>query len=244
MQINFKIDETYLITHILAMCEPNRYSSDEHRRDIVDLQNVAWDASKDLFNMIVGRPYPFIYSNKEELTNLGPRLVKYFETIRNHDVFRKVLGQTQDYAKHCQEQWKSTQDQAEKFIKEVTGFPLDHSFNIYLTHRSGRNGQYIGDNNILWGHHEDWPFYDTVYIWHEILHAYFSHSDEDHIIIQFIADCELRKKLSGLDYPPFIGHKELIPLMEKTYGLWQDYLKSKEKSLNHLQALINKALQK
>jgi len=102
---------------------------------------------------------------------------------------------------------------------------------VYITHPSLKNGQYLGENKITLGHNEDWPNYFTIYLWHEILHSYLGKTDLEHALIQFITDEELRIKLNGGEYPPFVGHKNLFPLMERILPFWRKYLKNKSKNI-------------
>ncbi|MBI2019365.1 hypothetical protein HYS95_01690 [Candidatus Daviesbacteria bacterium] len=82
-----------------------------------------------------------------------------------------------------------------------------------------------GDNDIAWGHAPEWNNYATVYLWHEALHSYLDYTDLSHALIQFVTDNELRVRLNkGDTYPPFVGHKDLFPLMNKLLPNWQSYL--------------------
>jgi len=81
------------------------------------------------------------------------------------------------------------------------------------------------------GHHEDWPNYATVYLWHEILHSYIGYSEKEHAVIELITDEELRIRLNGSKYPPFAGHKYLAKIKQKILPRWKKYLKSKKRNI-------------
>ena len=70
-----------------------------------------------------------------------------------------------------------------------------------------------------------------MFLWHEILHAYFGQTDLDHAAIQFITDEELRVKLNGGSYPPYVGHASLSPLMNRVLPQWKRYLNNKDKNI-------------
>jgi len=107
-----------------------------------------------------------------------------------------------------------------------------------------KNGCYLGKNKIAWGHNEDWPNYYVVYLWHEILHSYFSNSEIEHALISFATDEELRIRLNGGKYPPFVTHKELFPLMKKILPFWREYINSKKKNLLDFKNKLIKVIKK
>ncbi len=95
-------------------------------------------------------------------------------------------------------------------------------------------------NVIGWGHHEEWPNYTTVYLWHEILHSYLGYSELEHTLIQLVTDNELRVQLNGGSYPPFVGHENLNPLTEKLFPYWKKYLQKDNKNIYELKEKLEK----
>ena len=127
-------------------------------------------------------------------------------------------------------------------ISEMTGLKPKKSFKVYITHPSLKNGIYLENNKLAWGHNEDWPNYTTVYLWHEILHSYFDPKRLDHIVISFVTDEELRVRLNGGKYPPFVTHDYLHPPMKKVLPLWKKYLKSKSKDIFEFKKQVMKEI--
>ena len=153
--------------------------------------------------------------------------------------FAPIRAQTEAYLQWCQEQWERNVAQTCEYICELTGFDLATSFTVYVTHPSLCNGSYLGEHNIQWGHHEDWPLYTTVYLWHEILHSYFCPGDLNHALIQLLTDNELRVRLNeGASYPPFVGHPRLFPLMHALLPDWRAYLAEAHKDIRQLEARL------
>ena len=126
-------------------------------------------------------------------------------------------------------------------MTELTGIDFkkeNKKFIVYITHPSLRHGKSFQDGTIAWGHNEDWQNYAVVYLWHEILHYYFELSDLDHALIELITDNELRVRLNGGKYPPFIGHENLEKLKYKILPYWKKYLKSKNKNIFEFKKLL------
>lgn len=226
MKLNFLINENYLIIHTLASMEPNKFSSRKNQKEIIDFQNFAWKKSEKVYNFLVGR---LCGEGILDINSLLEKIPDFFKAIKRSSYYKKILLETRDYLLLCEKQWMKNYLISKKIIGDLTGFKLNKSFTVYITHPSLKNGHYLGKNKISWGHNEDWPNYTTVYLWHEILHSYFDNNDFNHALIQFIADNELRIRLNGGKYPPFIGHKNLFSLMKKMLPYWRKYLEWEEK---------------
>lgn len=222
MKLNFLINDNYLITHTLASMGSERFSSKKYQKEIVAFQNFAWKKSQKIYNLLVGRLSP---DDILSIENLSKELPYFLKILKNSNQYKKILLRTKSYLVFCEKQWTKNYAVSSKVISGLTGFELNKNFIIYLTHPILKNGHYLGNNKISWGHNEDWPNYATVYLWHEILHSYFQNSDFNHAIIQFLTDNELRVRLNGGEYPPFVGHDNLFPLMKKMLPHWKQYLR-------------------
>ncbi len=125
---------------------------------------------------------------------------------------------------------------------------------IYLSHLLLPRGRsYPQFSSICWAHEEEWPNYNIVYLWHEILHilTYNFSGNETilHALIELAVDNELRIQLNkGGDYfiedGKFIKHKSLRALEEKILPHWQKYLKNKKQNLRQLARSLQKKLGK
>lgn len=242
MRLNFIIEPNYFIAHTLAGMEA--FSSDEGRADVVAFQNYAWSVSEELYNLLA-RPKP-----TEQLIVASGSLRSYWErfdwkvldayitTLTHSSEYTKIYEQAQEYLSFCKKQWKDNFPRTSLIIKELTGLELEDTFTIYITHPSQRNGTSFGDHKIGWGHHEDWPHYAVVYLWHEILHTYIGANDLEHAVIQLISDEELRVRLNGGMYPPFVGHGYLMPTTEKILPAWKRYLQQEERDIHQFIASL------
>lgn len=221
MQLTFQIDDKYLIAHALASMGPGAFFASENNATVVDMQNGAWRISPAAYDLLAGRLTPQGIANIERVVG---QLPAFFLAVMQSAPFRKLREETEHYRASCAEQWDRNRERSTQIIHDLTGFDLNRSFVVFVTHPSLKNGRILDDHHLAWGHHEEWPDYTTVHLWHEILHAYFDRNDTTHAIIQLIADNELRTQLSGGTYPPFIGHPHLFLRMEHVLPQWREYL--------------------
>ena len=223
IKLNFKIDEDYLVTHLLASTGGSRFSSNKYKKDIVALQNYAWKRNRACYNILIGR----IFAGDINRKTLGA-LPGFLANLKKSKEYKKIRAQGESYLRFCSDQWKKNYVETSEKIRLITGFNLNETFVVYITHPGLRNGKYVGNHAIQWGHNEDWPNYVTVYLWHEILHSYLGKSDIEHAVIELIADNELRVGLNGGKYPPLVGHADLADLKKKLLPKWKIYLRSSD----------------
>ena len=219
LRVNFAINNRHLIAHTLSSMG---FSSEDHSEDIVAFQNFAWGVSERCYNFVAGRLTP---ENFFASGGAFEEVDSFLSQAQQSREFGKIKRQTEEYLEIVKAQWQRNYPQTSRAIQELTGLDLNKQVTVNVTHPSLLNGQYMGNDTIAWGHHEDWNNYSTVYLWHEILHSYFDYTDLSHSLISLVADNELRVRLNGGEsYPPFGGHDELIPLMEKIFPHWRTYL--------------------
>lgn len=228
MKLKFLINEDYLVAYILYCIK--RFSSEKDKKLIVDFQNHAWRISREMYNFVIGRFSPEVWLD-DKSNKMTTDLPNYFKKLKTSPKYKQIYKQTNLYLDKCRDQWDANFSKTYKIIADITGLSFNKKFTIYVTHPTLKNGCYLGDNKIVWGHAEVWPNYITVYLWHEILHSYFSTKKLDHAIISLLSDELLRTKLNGGKYPPFVSHRKLFPLMEKILPRWRSYLKSKDKNI-------------
>lgn len=238
MKLKFEIDPNYFIAHALSNMASDRFSSTRHKKDIVDFQNFAWKESKNCYDLLAGRIYPEKFINKE-IVGAIKNISRFLTKLQQSAEYQKIFEQTQDYLEFCRKRWDENYESTIRIMEELTGLKFEKNFTVYITHPSLKNGCYLGKNRIAWGHNEDWQNYSTVYLWHEVLHSCFSNSELEHAIISFATDEELRIRLNGGKYPPFVTHQELFSLMKKILPFWRGYLASEKKNfLNFRRRLI------
>ena len=217
INVHFIVDENYLIAHTLTT---HQFSSDQDRDTIIAFKNDVWVNNEIAYRLLPNSKYltPELW--------LHPSLQAIMSLAKSLETFQPVLSQTLSYKDFCENQWNETYLKAKEYVAGVTGINLDEGdFEVYLTHPSQANGFYMGNHKISWGCSGHFDYYDTIYVWHEILHSYLPNDHIAHCLIQFISDNGLRALLNGTDSVlPLESHSPLLPLMQAIYPKWEEYL--------------------
>jgi hypothetical protein len=104
------------------------------------------------------------------------------------------------------------------------------TFKVFVIAPIVGGGSYLGNYKIFWGHKEDWPNYNVVYLMHEVLHAFLHKGKYAHEVIELATDNELRIRLNnGGDYfiegEEKVGHPKLLKKEKELLLKWEEYLK-------------------
>lgn len=238
--LHFKIDDDYLIFHTLSSMSNDSFSSEKHKKDIVAFQNYAWKKCSSCYNLLVGRLLIRDVANGE-IRKASKQLTGFLKELAGSRLYKVIYGQSEEYLRFCKAQWEKNYAVTSEIIHDLTELRMHKEFDVYITHPSLRNGKYGRNNVIEWGHNEDWSNYATVYLWHEVLHSYIGWSDTEHAVIELVTDEELRIRLNGGTYPPFIGHKHLRNVKRELLPQWKRYLISDKRNI---QEFIKEELEK
>lgn len=219
MKLNLSIHENYLLLHLLN----GRNPVERFAQDLDNLKNKAWEVSKSHYNTLLAR-----MSNPHDLNDdVYVSMSDYLRQVKQTNEFQLMLNQTQEYLNACKRDWDEQFSFCFETITNITGFNLEgQEFTAFITHPCLGNGKHVGKNTLVFGHNDDWPHYSIVYFWHEILHDFFGKSDIEHALIELTTDEELRIRLNGGEYPPFVGHSFLNDLKMQILPHWKDYIRS------------------
>jgi hypothetical protein len=238
LKLFFKIDKDYLIYHTLKSMGRECFSSEKYKKNIVTFQNYAWEKDKVLYDLLIGRsefkPKDFQEKKYLKLLERLKDIESYLDFLKKSKYFKKIYKQTKSYLNFCKKEWQKNYLKTIEIMTKLTGIDFkkeNKKFIVYITHPSLKNGFNFRDGTIALGVTKPWPNYSVVYLWHEILHSYFERTDLDHALIELLTDNELRIRLNGGKYPPFIGHEFLEKLKYKILPYWRKYLKSKNKNI-------------
>jgi len=232
LKLTFKIDEDYLIIHILQFSEKRiQYYKSEY---VDDLQSFKKELSANCTlqeKAFIQKVYTelFTYLQLPDLKKCS-EFSSVIEKAKKTKAYPILLQQTQKYLEGVEEQWKRNFEKTYQIMTDLTNLHFEGNYTVYITHPGLANGLSLGNNIIEWGGAEVEKNWSTFYLWHEIMHTYL-HGGIEHAILQFVTDCELRKHLNNTVYPPFLGHKHLMSLMKDIYPYWMDYLHSEEKDI-------------
>lgn len=227
VKLNFIVDENYLIVYTMAKGR----SSGEFSKDVKLFQNEVYEKFKkeykELQKIPLSKITPSIIKNDQLQF-----IIKILPKIKELPSYNKLFIQTIAYRNDVQVEWLKNFDRSSREVFHLTGVQIEGTFNIYITHPAVRNGTNLGNNEISWGSWGDWENYSTIYLWHEILHNTLKEkSNIEHCVIQFVADHELRKRLSKIEYPPYIGHQRLLPSMKLLQEDWNNYISTENRNI-------------
>lgn len=247
IKLKFKIDKDYLLVHLLSAGD--YFCSPRYRKDIINLRAFAKKENPKLYGLMSAKLRNIDWVRKGQLTRITKSDPRYLSAIKRNKFFKKIVVQTQQYRAFCQKQWLKNYKIASRFIQYVTGFVLDKKIDVYLTHPGLYNGDFLIKQNIItWGYREEWPNYQSVYLWHEVLHSYLDvdpryrwlravayhdgESDFEEGVIELVADETLRSLLNHTKYLPFVGRENLIPFKKKLLPIWEKYLKQDQRDFS------------
>ncbi|MFC1722257.1 hypothetical protein ACFL0C_01265 [Patescibacteria group bacterium] len=238
INLTFNINDNFLASYLIANYKSDRLfesNKDKYEKDIISFQNLAWEKSKDLCMFIDGRwpSYKYVASEGANFKETGENIDNFLKSVCKTEEFGILRTQTENSEKKIQEEWERNYDTTSKYINDL-GISTSGNYEILLVHPGIKSGNNIGNNRIIWSHKDPWPNYNTVYIWHEILHTVINNNDKTHALIELICDDEMRKLLNNIEYPPFEGHPYLKEVKEKIFPLWQSYLLSDKKDVSEL----------
>lgn len=230
-QIQFKVNPLYVFLHAINMNQ-----DEEPFKGWGKFTNSIWEKNPDIFYFLAGAAEHILYvRNAAGHKALFRRYLQALATIQKTQQYKRLVKETEQYRLRVQSQWNKNEKAALALLQELSGLPLpSHPVTINLSHPALRNGMAIDDNNIAWGHPEDYPNYSTVYLCHELLHIMAKHDDSGalHAAIELLADNEIRIRLNGKGrYFEHENHWHLKALEKKMYPGWKRYLKQDKKNI-------------
>jgi hypothetical protein len=187
-------------------------------------------------------------SSECNLTEIGKRIDKLVDALIIEPAFPVILKQTAKALADVRNEWEHNFFRSSELLAELTGLKLDRHFSVYLTHPATPQGFNDLRGNIFWTYRLDFPNYNTVYLWHEIMHYYIDREQKysnilRHSIVELLSDVELRQRLNGGSYLPLVGHPYLQEAETKLLPSWETYVKQKsKKNINHYIAQADKLL--
>lgn len=238
IQLDFVVDPIYVANHLLSSQSASRFRTgqqNEHiqqlQTDIVRANPAAWSSGGSSHEILVLQP-------GEGWASLARRAERLQQQSIEHPDFPRILAETQQAAEAAEQEWERNLERSHQIVFDILGQELTGRFPVYITHPALRQGRYLDSlKAIAWTYRLDWPNYNTVYLWHEALHAFLGGDDIPHAVLELVADEELRTKLNGGSYPPFVGHSFLEPLKLRLLKSWRQYLATPERDIFEFLAL-------
>ncbi len=241
IRAQFVINEKYLVVYTLTQCATDRFIPGVPTEDVVAFQNRAWEIDSDAYQCLrFGlSDHSFVqhFLGMKCIHDQLARTERLVDEMLNDPLFVPVREQTKAALSRIESEWLSNYEKTHDLMTELTGLDLDYDFNICVSHPAQKTGK-NGDPNIFWTDRNDFPDYNTVYLWHEIMHSFIKPLKKNegtfgisHAVIELLTDNELRVQLNGGHYPPFLGHDCLLAFKQNLLPSWHKYKQAKEKNI-------------
>lgn len=234
ISLRFKVDPVYLAYYTLINCSPHRFIGGYPDQKVVAFQNCAWDMDKRAYEFLRSGVSENLIIQQHSLAELGNAAQELLRSMIQHTLFADLERDALDALAKTRAEWENDLPGTDEVMRELTGLTLDRSFDVYITHPSQKQGS----AGIFWTYRQDFPHYNTVYLWHEIMHTFIPAGpgervvNVEHAVIELITDDELRTHLNGGEYPPHQGHAALLPFKEKLLPSWRQYLQRQPKAIH------------
>lgn len=230
--LDFQINPSYLVYHTITNCSPSRFIDETPDRKVVDFQNAAWSKDKAANQFLRFGPNEVNLFTSPSISEIAQRAEKLIQSMIADATFVPLLAETVESLELLKSEWENNYPKTYELVSEMTGLNLNGDFRIFLSHPALKQGHYQSElRAVCWAYRNTWPNYNTVYIWHELLHSFIPGGHLEHAVIQLIADNELRVSLNGGDYPPIEGHPYLNKLMGLLVPHWRHYLRTRNKEI-------------
>ena len=227
--LHFQIDKRHLVFHTLTNCSAQRFVNQTPDQTVVAFQNAAWEKDKAAYQFLRYGISETSLIKGENFAELAVRADQFLDQMIDDSSFALVFEKTSQSLSMVQSEWESNRSQSEEHIFDITNLKVDGKFTVLLTHPAQKQGCFLREENkILWAYRNTWPNYNTVYIWHEMLHGFIPGGELEHAVIQLISDNELRIRLNKGKYPPLEGHHHLKKLMRLLLPEWRTYLRKRK----------------
>lgn len=231
IRLHFQVDRRYLALHCLS----GRFGLGD-RTLLEAFQDRALRFDREACRFLFKYDWPVgDLSVRGEMGERAERLITHLE---EDPAFATLEAETRTAASQAEQEWNQDLEFSQGVMRDLTGIKFDMDLYVLITHPGQRNGMSFGETKILWTYRNDFPHFNTVYLWHEIMHKYIKASvratfvdNPSHALIELITDNELRVRLGGPAYPPFEGHPQNEPYRQKLLPSWRAYLKQPDKDI-------------
>jgi hypothetical protein len=236
VNLSFEINKDLLFSSLLFS------DKTEAKESYIPLKNKLWERYKLPYNhFLKGNDYKNIFvDTQSNLDDLVTQTKQMFEEGINSEEFKKLLTETEEYKNWLEKEWDSKRDRVVETLKDILRIELPtDKVTVYAVDPKVGGGSYLGNNQIFWGHTEDWENYNVVYLTHEFLHTFIPSGEIEHCLIELATDNELRIRLNGkgdyfIENGQPIGHDYLREKETHLLPYWKMYLNNKNKSFYDL----------
>lgn len=239
LDVRFLVDDEVLI-HELCTRGQMAAADPALSRAVVEAQSRIWSLPGMTYDFLGGSWVPGILesSSASRLTTGARELL---DRVKATAEYRLVHEQSMDRLAQCAQRWTADRDRSERLVTGLTGITFTGSYRVLVLHPAMASAQNMGHHVIKWGGHTDWAHSTTSNVWHEVLHDHLPGDDLGHVLVQLVADHELR-----LHFDPaasdthYHGHAHLKPLTALVLPFWSQYKARKSRRITDLYAELER----
>lgn len=239
LEVRFLVDDEVLI-HELCNHGPMAVSDPGLAQAVVQAQARIWSMTGEPYELLRGSWFPAIFrADKDRGAPAG--LSRFLERVRSSAEYRDLRKQTVDRMRRCDRQWTADRDRSESFVRDLTGLAIEGPYRVVVLPPAMAAAQNVGNRVLKWGGHDDGGHSTSVHVWHEVLHDHLPNDDLAHVLIQLVADHELRMHLDpDTGRAGYIGHARLKDLSARVLPYWRAYRSRSQRSLTALYAELRR----
>jgi len=245
MKVKFEIDKYLLVSYFLSTRANLRNEWEELRCDIANNSSIELAfLSNNLLKY-------FAVSGNKKLNKIsGKTIINAFKKLFNNKEIKKLIEETTIYKLKLEKEWDDNYEETRDIIKEITKIEIpDVEIKVFVVHPELRGGHSFPKyKKIVWGHKSDWPYYNIVYLWHEIFHCLtygkYKNKGLTHALIELVNDNELRARLNKEKNDGETGHLGLKELRMKILPDFKKFIKDKKIDLFIFEKQLIKKLPK
>ena len=226
MKLSFEINKNYLIYNAL--------NKDVRMEGWVDLQNELWRKYLNGYKLLKGNHRQVFLENDpiNKLSNSVDDLRNLFEEIKQKELYKTLLKETEEYKKWLENEWESNENILERKMQSILKTDISNiELKVFVVSNKMKSGLHISKGTIVWGHSEDFQNYSLIYLMHEMMHDMLESNNLTHAVIELATDNELRVGLNGKGEYFYIngrtvGHDYLLETEKRIENDWKEYLKN------------------
>jgi len=233
MNLKFVINNELLLASLLFN------DRKESKGLFVELKNKLWEKFNIPYrHFLKGNDYRFFFVDPEEkLDNLRIETLEMIKDGISSKEFNEILSDTCVYKDWLESEYSKNSQEVTKHLENIVNIELPTEvFTVFVVDPRVGGGNFLGNNQIFWGHTEDWKNYNIVYLAHEYLHGIIPSGEVEHCAIELATDNELRIRLNNQGEYFYIngkgvGHSYLLEKEKELLPYWEKHLSNKDSNI-------------
>ncbi len=246
----------HISQYIITNSDIKRIRTDARKEETIELtnfRNKAFDLNKSLYHVLDSgfKDLPFEPTDEFPYKNTFADLQKYLIEISKLEELSQIISRIEGQMKKIKNEWENNYLEVSNLLNKLN-INGDDALTVYLVPNCLKAGRYYYGKYIEWGYRNDFNNYNTIYLWHEVVHHHLfknnlcNNKDLNEVVTMIISDRYLYSKLNNENSNITISdsRKTSIPVNElnKILTLGAEHLvrKNGELSIEELVLFVQK----